>query len=132
MEKTGREGITWKLSLMQAAYWAAGCCTQSFAMVYFLSIGFKNSEAGIFVASGNILGVLLQPYVTKLEFRALSGNFQRSGLFTAGITCLCMLSAFVLKGRLPFLTVFYRRCSMYPTRASSTLSRCAIKNAAAG
>ena len=53
-------------SLLQFLYWAAVCAANGFASIYLLDKGFSNSQIGITVAIGNILGVILHPLFASI------------------------------------------------------------------
>lgn len=53
-------------SLLHFLYWAAVCAANGFASIYLLDKGFSNSQIGITVAIGNILGVILQPLFASI------------------------------------------------------------------
>ena len=53
-------------SFLHFLYWAAVCAANGFASIYLLDKGFSNSQIGITVAIGNILGVILQPLFASI------------------------------------------------------------------
>lgn len=79
--------------IVQGAYWASVCTIAGFASVLLLSKGFTNSQIGIALALGNILGVICQPIVgsiadssKKISLQALS-----AALSLAAIVLLAVL-----------------------------------------
>lgn len=65
-------------SLMQGLYWLGFCACVAFAAVYMQHRGYSNSELGIFIALGNVLGVLLSGCVGSISDRR-----GRTGLFAS-------------------------------------------------
>ena len=66
MKKTTKM-LTVKYSIIQAMYWGIVCAINGgFTSVFMLSRGFSNTEVGITIALGNILGVILQPIFASI------------------------------------------------------------------
>lgn len=59
----------------------AVCAINGFATVFLLHIGLKSSQIGVVLALGNILGVILQPFVAAAADRAKRVTLQQ---MTAG------------------------------------------------
>ena len=55
--------LTAQCAVLQGSYWVAVCAINGFATVFLLHIGLKSSQIGVVLALGNILGVILQPFV---------------------------------------------------------------------
>ena len=70
--------LTLPFGLGQASFWMSVCITLSFAAVHLKALGFSNTELGLVMAAGNILGALLGPLLTSLAET-------RPGLRTAGL-----------------------------------------------
>lgn len=60
----------------------AVCAINGFATVFLLHIGLKSSQIGVVLALGNILGVILQPFVAAAADRAKRVTLQQ---MTAGM-----------------------------------------------
>ena len=67
--KYSAKKLTAQYALTQAAYWMVFCGLYTFATVYLLSKGLTSSKIGIIVACGNLLGFVLQPYISGLADR---------------------------------------------------------------
>lgn len=61
--------LTAQYALTQAAYWMVFCGLYTFSTVYLLSRGLSSSKIGIVVACGNLIGFVLQPYISGLADR---------------------------------------------------------------
>ena len=57
-------------SVLNAAYWMSYCITLSFASVFLVARGYSNSEIGMILASGLILGMLSQPLIATCTDRS--------------------------------------------------------------
>lgn len=55
------KNLTASYALIQASFWMSFCTAVSFASVYLLGLHYSNSELGIVLALGNLLGALLGP-----------------------------------------------------------------------
>ena len=64
MSKT--RSLTLPFGLGQASFWMSVCITLSFAAVHLKARGFSNTELGLVMAVGNILGALLGPLLASL------------------------------------------------------------------
>lgn len=64
MNKT--RSLTLPFGLGQASFWMSVCITLSFAAVHLKALGFSNTELGLVMAVGNILGALLGPLLASL------------------------------------------------------------------
>ena len=62
--------LTAQCAVLQGSYWVAVCAINGFATVFLLHIGLKSSQIGVVLALGNILGVILQPFVAAAADRA--------------------------------------------------------------
>lgn len=69
-------------ALMQGLYWLGFCACVAFAAVYMQHRGYSNSEIGLAIALGNIIGVALSTWAGSLADRR-----GRTGLF-ASLTAL--------------------------------------------
>lgn len=65
-------------ALMQGLYWLGFCACVAFAAVYMQHRGYTNSEIGLTIALGNIIGVALSAWLGSLADRK-----GRTGLFAA-------------------------------------------------
>lgn len=66
----------------------AVCAINGFATVFLLHIGLKSSQIGVVLALGNILGVILQPFVAAAADRAKRVTLQQ---MTAGMAIAIIL-----------------------------------------
>ena len=66
MKRNGNErpALTGAFGLVQASFWMSLCVTVSFAAVHLQALGFSNTELGLVMAIGNVLGSLLGPLLT--------------------------------------------------------------------
>ena len=64
--KINTNKMTFQYCILQGAYWASFCIIYSFATVFLLDRGFSNSQIGVIIAAGNILGVVLQPVFASI------------------------------------------------------------------
>ncbi|MCR5468814.1 MAG: MFS transporter [Lachnospiraceae bacterium] len=85
-----------KNCMVQGAYWASVCTIAGFASVLLLSKGFSNSQIGLALALGNILGVICQPVVG-----ALADSSKKLGLHSLSI--MLSTAAIVLLSVLYFI-----------------------------
>ena len=102
-----RRKINIEYSLVQALYWAGFCACSGFAAVFLKQHGYSNSELGLILAAGNILGFLLSPMLAAYVDRV-----RRKGLFASNLLLLTMELALVLSFMLRpergiFMTVGY-------------------------
>ena len=82
--------LTLQYCILQGAYWASFCIIYSFATVFLLDRGFHNSQIGVIIAAGNILGVIFQPVFASVVDRSktvtlhkLTNSLYLSGIITA-------------------------------------------------
>ena len=68
--KINTNKMTFQYCILQGAYWASFCIIYSFATVFLLDRGFSNSQIGVIIAAGNILGVVLQPVFASIVDRS--------------------------------------------------------------
>lgn len=67
LEQISRKRLNIEYCILLASYWGIVCVISGgFASVFLLSKGFSNTQVGIIVAIGNILGVALQPFLANL------------------------------------------------------------------
>ena len=70
--------LTLPFALGQAGFWMSLCIALSFAAVHLKALGFSNTELGLVMAAGNIVGALLGPVLASLAET-------RPGMTTAGL-----------------------------------------------
>ena len=80
--------LTAQCAVLQGSYWVAVCAINGFATVFLLHIGLKSSQIGVVLALGNILGVILQPFVAAAADRAKRVTLQQ---MTAGMAIAIIL-----------------------------------------
>lgn len=59
--KPGRGSLTPAFSLVQASFWMSFCAAVCFAAVHLQALGFSNTELGLVMALGNVLGAVSGP-----------------------------------------------------------------------
>ena len=59
--RSGRKNLTAPYALIQGSFWMSFCTAVSFASVYLLGLHYTNSQLGLILAAGNLLGALLGP-----------------------------------------------------------------------
>lgn len=60
-----------KYCCMQGLYWMIGCVAVGFASYFLTERGYSNSEIGVILSAGYILGLILQPLVAGYADRAV-------------------------------------------------------------
>lgn len=90
MTKSKRR-INMEYCAVQALYWAGFCACGSFAAVFLKARGFTNSQLGLVMAAGNILGFILAPLLASYVDRV-----RRKGLFSCCMLLLASELALVL------------------------------------
>lgn len=82
-------------SLMQGLYWLGFCACVAFAAVYMQHRGYSNSEIGICLALGNLVGVALSGWAGSIsDTHGRTGLFASLAVLVAGQ--LVIQSAFIL------------------------------------
>lgn len=84
--------------LQQAFYYALFCAAISFCSVYLLGKGFSNSSIGMVIAIGNVISVLLQPFLSSYSDSHPSVPLSRIVSLLMGTIILLILSLFVISG----------------------------------
>ncbi|MCR5271860.1 MAG: MFS transporter [Lachnospiraceae bacterium] len=79
--------------IVQGAYWASVCTIAGFASVLLLAKGFSNSQIGMALALGNILGVICQPVVGAIvdSSKKITLQMLSATLSAAAIVLLAVL-----------------------------------------
>ena len=62
--------LTVPYAFIQAAFWMSFCASVSFASVYLLGLSYSNSELGLILALGNLLGALIGPELSAVVDRS--------------------------------------------------------------
>lgn len=88
----GSRWATARYTLIQASYWPCYCVIITFASVYLLHQGFRNTEIGIVISVAGVLSALLQPFVSRRadHLRRLALR-QFAALLILGQAGLCLL-----------------------------------------
>ena len=92
---------------IHGSYWMSFGIVYSFASVFLLAKGFTNSQIGIILAVGNLLAVVIQPFLA--DFADRTKKFTLIGI-TEIMTVMLMIFTgvmFVLKGATMALAVIY-------------------------
>ncbi len=61
-----KKNFTVSYALVQASFWMDLCIALSFCSVYMQGLGYSNSELGIVIAAGNLLGAVIGPGLSSL------------------------------------------------------------------
>lgn len=95
--KYSAKKLTAQYALTQAAYWMVFCGLYTFATVYLLSKGLTSSKIGIIVACGNLLGFVLQPYISGLadRFQNLTLHYLVEVLIGVMVLAILLLAALI-------------------------------------
>lgn len=91
---TTKNNLTGLYALCTAAFWMIFCISISFAAVFLQSRGYSNTELGVVLALGNILGALLGPAMSAqidLHDRLDPHSFLPFVLIAQALTLLCLL-----------------------------------------
>ena len=84
--------LTLQYCILQGAYWASFCIIYSFATVFLLDRGFRNSQIGVIIAAGNILGVIFQPVFASVVDRSKTVTLHKlTAILTAVMVVLLLL-----------------------------------------
>ena len=62
--------LTAPYAFLQASFWMSFCAAVSFASVYLLGLSYSNSELGLILALGNLLGALIGPELSAVVDRS--------------------------------------------------------------
>lgn len=93
-------------SALHSSYWVYYGVISSFSSVFLLARGFSNSQIGIILAIGNVLAVMIQPYLADVIDR--SEKISIFGVMSWLAAVLILLSMFILfTENIVFLAVFY-------------------------
>lgn len=77
-------------AIVQAFYWASFCVAVSYAVVYMQYRGFSNSQLGLVMAFGNILGFIISPLLASM----IDGP-GRANVFNCTWAMLILQAAFI-------------------------------------
>ena len=94
--KINTNKMTFQYCILQGAYWASFCIIYSFATVFLLDRGFSNSQIGVIIAAGNILGVVLQPVFASIVDWSKTITLHKLTGILAAIMALLVLFLYVL------------------------------------
>lgn len=101
-------------SALHSSYWVYFGVISSFSSVFLLARGFSNSQIGIILAIGNVLAVMIQPYLADAIDR--SEKLSIFGVMSWLAAALVLLSMVILfTENLGFLTLFYITAFMIMT-----------------
>lgn len=93
--------------ILQGAYWSSFCVIYAFATVFLLSRGFESSMIGVIIATGNILGVVLQPMVASIADRSEKISLHKlTAILSVIMILLLVLLYFVPNGLLAVAVLF--------------------------
>ncbi len=102
-----KKTLTPAYSFVQGTFWMSFCASVCFAAVHMQFLGFSNTELGLVMAAGNVLGALIGPALTTLSERNARLGTARlnTPLFLA--RALCLLGLLFLPGHSLFTAVVY-------------------------
>ncbi len=93
--------------ILQGAYWSSFCVIYAFATVFLLSRGFESSMIGVIIATGNILGVVLQPMVASIADRSEKISLHKlTAILSVVMILLLVLLYFVPNGLIAVAVLF--------------------------
>ena len=95
--------LTLQYCILQGAYWASFCIIYSFATVFLLDRGFRNSQIGVIIAAGNILGVIFQPVFASVVDRSKTVTLHKLTAILAAVMVVLLLLLYGLPNQ--FLAV---------------------------
>ncbi len=84
-----------KYCTLQGVYWMLECITITYAGIFLLSCGYSNSELGLIMAAGYILGFVLQPLIAGFIDRAKKASLL-SVLAFIGMICILLTVGLLL------------------------------------
>ncbi len=94
MARSGR-ALNGAYGALNGVYWMLCCLAYSFTGVFLLGRGYSNSQLGVIVAAGHVLGLVLQPVLASLADRparaplaVIAAVTGAAGLAAAGLICL--------------------------------------------
>lgn len=96
-----------KYSFLQGAYWAFFCVTYGFATVFLLSRNFNNSQIGIIIALGNILGVIMQPVFATIADSSRTMTLHRLVKVLSGISAILLFFLYLIPNMLLAVTALF-------------------------
>ncbi len=88
---------------LNGLYWMLCCLAYSFSGVFLLGRGYTNSQLGMIVAAGYVLGLVLQPVAAAAADRTPRASVGVIGAVT-GAVCLSALGLWLLPGKGPAVT----------------------------
>ena len=112
--------LTAQCAVLQGSYWVAVCAINGFATVFLLHIGLKSSQIGVVLALGNILGVILQPFVAAAADRAKRVTLQQmtAGMAIAIILLLILMQC--MSKMVPGIVLSFFDCQYVITGGTAT------------
>ena len=97
MKKT--KSLTLPFALGQAGFWMSLCIALSFAAVHLKALGYSNTELGLIMAVGNILGSLAGPMLASLAEKNPRLTTAGLNLPLFAIRALCLVGLLFCTGR---------------------------------
>ncbi len=91
-----KKNLTPTYSLVQGSFWMSFCIAVCFAAVHLQSMGFSNTELGLVMAAGNILGTVLGPVLTSLAEMRPRWDHGRLCLPLFILRALCLVELLLL------------------------------------
>ncbi|MBR6825199.1 MAG: MFS transporter [Oscillospiraceae bacterium] len=91
-----KKNLTPTYSLVQGSFWMSFCIAVCFAAVHLQSMGFSNTELGLVMAVGNVLGTVLGPVLTALAEKHPRWDNGRLCLPLFLLRALCLVELLLL------------------------------------
>jgi PPP family 3-phenylpropionic acid transporter len=91
-----KKNLTPTYSLVQGSFWMSFCIAVCFAAVHLQSMGFSNTELGLVMAAGNVLGTVLGPVLTSLAVKHPSLDGGRLCYPLLFLRALCLAELLIL------------------------------------
>lgn len=105
MKKT--KSLTLPFALGQASFWMSLCIALSFAAVHLKALGFSNTELGLVMAAGNILGSLAGPMLASLGEKNPRLTTAGLNLPLFALRALCLVGLLFCTGRTVLSAVIF-------------------------
>ena len=106
-------------ALVFATYWMSYCVIASFSSVFLLANGYSNTEIGLLIAIGNLISVVIQPFLANLADRSKKATVFEISMVATTLIMLFAFFTLILHGRsiplfLAYLLMFAIHASLQP------------------
>ncbi len=92
---------------IQGIYWTIACISIVFSSVFLLERGYSNSQIGILMASGYIIGMLLQPIISSFADRSVKVTPTAIMAINCAVIALMLFGMCFLSKKSFLLTICY-------------------------